>query len=107
MNLHEIGNNFLSFKARIAMIFNKRVHIEGSNYLKNSLDRPPILIIYFTISLRQLFKRENQEPFGHVQVQNNLRHPLYEIFYSKVDKLMMKKYRLMMRFLNYLESTNL
>ena len=71
MNLHEIGNNFLSFKARIAMIFNKRVHIEGSNYLKNSLDRPPILIIYSTISLRQLFKRENQEPFGHVQVQNN------------------------------------
>ena len=71
MNLHEIGNNFLSFKARIAMIFNKRVHIEGSNYLKNSLDRPPILIIYFTISLRQLLKRENQEPFGHVQVQNN------------------------------------
>lgn len=38
MNLHEIGNNFLSFKARIAMISNKRVHIEGSNYLKNSLD---------------------------------------------------------------------
>ena len=83
MNLHERGNNSLSFKARIAMIFIIRVHIEGSNYLKNSLDRPPILIIYFTISLRQLFKRDNQDSFGYVQVQNNLTNPLYEIFHSK------------------------